>query len=67
LGTVYLNKKEKRKKAKSRLSIARKRRVNAHCLDISQATVVAAQIFGVLFLSVCDCQSKLDFVRIVIK
>jgi hypothetical protein len=64
---LFISTKKKRKKAKSRLSIARKRRVNAHCLDISQATVVAAQIFGVLFLSVCDCQSKLDFVRIVIK
>jgi len=65
LGTVYLNK--KRKRAKSRLSIARGRRVNAHYLDISQATVVAAQIFDALFSFLFGCQLKVDFVRIAMK
>jgi len=37
------------KESKARVSITHERRVAAYCLDISQAAVVAAQIFDVLF------------------
>jgi hypothetical protein len=51
LGFMYclsqLQKEEKESKA--RVSITHERRVTAYCLDISQAAVVAAQIFDVLF------------------
>ncbi len=67
LCTVYLNQKSGEGESKARLSINRERRVNAHSLDISQATVVAAQIFDVLFFFLFDSQSRADFIRILIK